>query len=178
MSGPMSSRIWQERWRPLVVTAIFTGLRTSELRGLQWGDVDLDAAELTVRQRADRWGSIGSPKSDAGQRAVPLAPMVVNALREWHLACPMGVGDLVFPNGKGRPEQITSIHYRGLGPLERTAGITDDEKPKYGMRSLRQARHNRRVGLCGNVPSYGASSAIMGLSRAGAFLPCRARHHA
>src|SRR5260221_10831951 len=94
------------------------------------------------------------------------------------LACPMGVGDLVFPNGKGRPEQIASIHYRGLGPLERTAGITDDEKPKYGMRSLRQARHNRRVGLCGNVPSYGASSAIMGLSRAGAFLPCRARHHA
>ena len=52
----------------LVVTAVFTGLRASELRGLRWEDVDLDHGELTVRQRADRWGSIGSPKSDAGKR--------------------------------------------------------------------------------------------------------------
>jgi integrase len=66
----------QGRWRPLVVTAIFTGLRASELRGLRWDDVDLDKAELTVRQRADRWGSIGSPKSDAGKRDVPLAPII------------------------------------------------------------------------------------------------------
>jgi len=28
----------QGRWRPLVVTAIFTGLRASELRGLRWDD--------------------------------------------------------------------------------------------------------------------------------------------
>jgi len=29
--------------RPLIVTALFTGLRASELRGLTWNDVDLDA---------------------------------------------------------------------------------------------------------------------------------------
>src|SRR5205823_12393315 len=66
--------------RPLIVTATFTGLRASELRGLRWADLDLDGAELTVRQRADRWGQIGSPKSDAGKRVVPLAPIVLNAL--------------------------------------------------------------------------------------------------
>lgn len=127
------------RWRPLIITAVFTGLRASELRGLQWGDVDLDAEELTVRQRADRWGTIGSPKSDAGKRTVPLAPMAVNALREWRLACPKGPGNLVFPNGKGNPEQVTAIHYRGLGPLQQAAGITDDDKPRYGLHSLRHA---------------------------------------
>ena len=42
------------RWRALIVTAIFTGLRASELRGLTWKDVDFDAATLRVRQRADR----------------------------------------------------------------------------------------------------------------------------
>jgi integrase len=129
----------QGRWRPLLVTAIFTGLRASELRGLRWEDVNLDTGELTVRQRADRWGSIGSPKSDAGKRTVPLAPMVVNAMKEWRLACPKGPHDLVFPNGKGNPEQITSIHYRGLGPLQQAAGMSDGEKPKYGMHSLRHA---------------------------------------
>src|SRR5262249_41069112 len=30
-----------DRWRPLFLTAIFTGLRASELRGLRWTDVDL-----------------------------------------------------------------------------------------------------------------------------------------
>ncbi len=29
------------RWRPLLATAVFTGLRASELRGLRWEDVDL-----------------------------------------------------------------------------------------------------------------------------------------
>jgi integrase len=129
----------QGRYRPLLVTAIFTGLRASELRGLRWDDVDLDRAELTVRQRADRWGSIGSPKSDAGKRTVPLAPVVVNTLREWRLACPKSAADLVFPNGKGRPEQLTAIHYRGLGPLQHAAGIADTDKPKYGMHAFRHA---------------------------------------
>jgi integrase len=128
------------RRRPLLVTAIFTGLRASELRGLRWADVDLDRAELTVRQRADKWGVIGSPKSDAGKRSVPLAPMAVNALREWRLVCPKGEGDLVFPNTKGNPEPLASIHYRALAPLQVAAGISDDpSRPKYGMHSLRHA---------------------------------------
>jgi len=59
------------RLRPLLATAIFTGLRASELRGLTWDAVDLDRRVLTVRQRADRWGTIGSPKLDAGKREVP-----------------------------------------------------------------------------------------------------------
>ena len=48
-----------ERWRPLLLTAIFTGLRASELRGLRWSDVDLKRGELHVRQRADRFNAIG-----------------------------------------------------------------------------------------------------------------------
>ncbi len=41
------------RWRPLILTALFTGLRASELRGLSWSDVDLSRRILTVSQRAD-----------------------------------------------------------------------------------------------------------------------------
>jgi len=51
------------RFRPLVLTAIFTGLRASELRGLRWADVDLKRGELQVHQRADRHGTIGRPNS-------------------------------------------------------------------------------------------------------------------
>ena len=59
-------------WRPLIVMAIFTGMRASELRGLTWGNVDLADGVARVRQRADRWQTIGVPKSRAGRRDIPL----------------------------------------------------------------------------------------------------------
>src|SRR5262252_9383071 len=68
------------RYRALLLTAIFTGLRASELRGLRWDDVDLKRGELHVRQRADRYGKMGRPKSEAGERTVPLPPMLIAAL--------------------------------------------------------------------------------------------------
>lgn len=112
------------QWRPFIVTAIFTGLRASELRGLRWSDVDLDARELHVRQRADRFNKIGAPKTEAGHRSVPLPPMVVNTLREWKLACPKGKLDLVFPNGNGNIEYHSNIITRGFIPTLVAAGVT------------------------------------------------------
>ena len=65
------------RWKPFLMTAATTGLRLSELRGLRWDDVDLtkDKEEVHVRQRADRYGTMGSPKSFAGARTVRWSPM-------------------------------------------------------------------------------------------------------
>ncbi len=127
-------------WRPLIVTAIFTGLRASELRGLSWEHVDFDNKVIHVRQRADRWNEIGTPKSEAGTRDVPIPPMVVNTLKEWKLACPEGPLDLVFPNGSGNVENLGNIHRRGFGALQIACGIIkDDGKPKYGIHALRHA---------------------------------------
>jgi len=57
--------VCEGRWRPLLLTLIFTGLRASELRGLRWIDIDLKRGEIHVRQRADRYNEIGPPKSEA-----------------------------------------------------------------------------------------------------------------
>jgi integrase len=122
----------QSRWRPLLLTAIFTGLRASELRGLRWQDIDLDKRELHVRQRADRYSAIGNPKSEAGERTVPLTPMVLNTLREWRLKCPKGRLGLAFPTGKGNVESHSNIVKRGLEPTLIAAGVTVDGKDKDG----------------------------------------------
>lgn len=111
------------RWRPLLLTAIFAGLRSSELRGLRWEDVDLDRRTLHVRQRADEFGAIGRPKSEAGEREIPLPPIVVNTLREWRLACPKGPLNLVFPNGAGNVENQKNMLRRGLQPVQVKAGV-------------------------------------------------------
>src|SRR5262249_425617 len=89
------------RHRPMLITAVFTGMRASELRGLPWSAVDFAKRTITVRQRADEWGTIGMPKSAAGQREIPMSPAVINTLREWKLACPKGEPRLGFPNHRG-----------------------------------------------------------------------------
>ena len=127
------------RWRPLLLTANFTGLRASELRGLRWADVDLQHGELHVRQRADCFNAIGRPKSEAGERTVPLLPMLVSTLRAHRLVCPKGKLDLVFPNGAGNVESHQNIVQRGFQPAQIAAGVvTKSGKAKYpGLHALR-----------------------------------------
>jgi len=126
------------RWRPLFVTAVFTSMRASELRGLRWHDVDLEAKEITVRQRADRWNEIGAPKSKAGKRRIPLSPMVVNTLREWKVACPPSALDLVFPTNVGTVLRLTNIESQFWHPMQRACGLVDGKgKPRYGFHTLR-----------------------------------------
>jgi integrase len=125
--------------RPFLLTAIFTGLRSSELRGLRWQDVDLKKGELHVRQRADRFGVIGKPKSQSGDRTIPLGPLVLNTLKEWRLACPKGELGLVFPNGNGNIEDHANLVKRVLWPVQIAAGVVDAKgNAKYaGLHSLR-----------------------------------------
>lgn len=144
------------RWRAFVATAALAGLRLSELRGLTWPDVDFSEATITVRQRADAWGTLGSPKAAASRRTIPVPPLVINALKEWKLACPRGNLALVFPNDRG------GVLNHGAGAIRKawhglqiTAGVAvprldregnpvlDDEgrpvlRPKYpGLHCLR-----------------------------------------
>ena len=99
---------------------------------MRWCDIEIagDANVIHVRQRADKYHVIGMPKSDAGQRTIPLPPMVVNILREWKLKCPKGELGLVFPNGEGNIEWHANIIKRGLIPPQITAGMTVDSGKK------------------------------------------------
>ena len=128
------------KWRPILLTAIFTGLRASELRGLRWMDVDFEKGEVHVRQRADYFNVIGPPKSEAGERTVPMPPILVNTLKAWKLAYPRPItgqdadgADIreaareehyVFPNGSGNIESLANISKRALKPAQIAAGVT------------------------------------------------------
>ena len=124
-----------DKRRALLLTAALTGLRASELRGLRWSDVDLKTGELHVRQRADRYGKIGAPKTDSSRRTVPIAPDLLAALKKWKLACPNG--DLVFPTSTGRIDHHANM-LRSLVPIMIAAGVVDKEgKPKYALHAFR-----------------------------------------
>jgi integrase len=142
-----------ERWRAFFVVAIFTGLRASELRGLRWADIDLDAGKLTVSQRADAWFKIGAPKSAAGKRDVPLVPMAINALRQWKSACPAGELGLAFPNNSGHVEGLPNIQRRIWDPLQVKCGLVDAEgRARYRFHSLRHAAASLFIAHLGWTP--------------------------
>ncbi|MEH2484380.1 site-specific integrase [Bradyrhizobium sp. AZCC 2230] len=132
------------RWRPFLLVAIRCGLRASELRGLPWSDVDLKKGEIHVRQRADAYNKIGPPKSESGERAVPIPPATLQALKEWKLKCPRNARrelQFVFPNGTGSIENHANMVTRGLAPTMIAAKVTapdNKEAPKYsGLHALR-----------------------------------------
>ena len=105
-----------------MLTVLFTGLRASELRGLDWTDVELDRGRLHVRQRANIRGTLGSPKSAAGRRTVPLTPIVMNALKARKLAT--GGTGLVFGTAEGMPVTMDRIIRHGWQPAQVAAGVT------------------------------------------------------
>ena len=113
-------------------------MRASELRGLVWSAVDFDAKTITVHQRADEWGTIGNPKSQAGQRAIPMAGYLLNTLREWKLACPNGKLGFVFPNGAGNVDRFSNLTSRVWYPLQQAAGLADEHgRPRFNFHTLR-----------------------------------------
>jgi integrase len=138
-------------WRPITLVAVFCGLRASELRGLRWQDVDFDARQVNVCQRADASHKIGKLKSKAAYRSLRLSPVVLNALREWRLTCPKGDLGLVFPNGMGKVESYANLIERGFDPIQIAAGVVAQKgavdargEPatvfgKYGLHALRHA---------------------------------------
>lgn len=71
--------------QPLIVLTLATGLRRSEVCGLQWRDIDLDAAELRVERGLHvlKGGEVvyEAPKSSTSRRVVALPPSACIALR-------------------------------------------------------------------------------------------------
>ena len=123
-------------WRPFNLTAIFTGLRASELRGLAWKHVDLKAGMVSVRQRADFRGALGPPKSAAGRREIPLPPIVINALREHKLSCPKSEAGLVFPTRNGRVLMHTNLVEQAFKPMMKAAGLMMPNEISRGGESV------------------------------------------
>lgn len=109
-----------ERYRAMTALAGWTGLRFGELIELRRKDVDLKAGVVHVRRAAalvEGQHVIGTPKSDAGIRAVPIPPHVLPAVRK-HLA-DMGVHGreaLLFPAANDpakhlRPGTLCKVYY-------------------------------------------------------------------
>jgi integrase len=74
------------RERTLVLLAVSTGLRQSELFGLKWGDIDLVQGAMNVT-RSIVYGVVGPCKTESSQKPVPVHPLLADALSDWRKQC-------------------------------------------------------------------------------------------
>ena len=113
------------KWRALLVTVVFTGLRASELRGLRWEDVDLK------RRRAPRSATRRPLQQDRCARNRMPASGPFRSGHLWSTRCGSGNlpvrrvrAGLVFPTSTGRIEHHANM-LRALAPVMIRAGLKD-----------------------------------------------------
>jgi integrase len=96
---------YADEWHGFFTLAAFAGLRAGEIRALRQSDVNLRQPhpEINVRRNVDFWHTETRPKSDAGQRKVPVFPPVFEVLSKL-----MDQGDVVRCCRGSPPSTMTS----------------------------------------------------------------------
>lgn len=127
-----------------------TGLRTGEMVGLRWSDIDLDNRTLTInhtmeyRHSTKEW-RVGEPKSKSGYRTIPLTDEAVEILKlqkqknRSFKVIPMEWADIVFLCKKGTPVK-NSTYDTMLFKLCDKAGIE-----RFSMHVLRHTFATRCI---------------------------------
>lgn len=156
-----------DRWHPLFLVAITSGMRPGELLGLRWGDVSLDSGVISVQrtlvlrkptQEAPEGWQLQEPKTSRGRRVIKLPAAAIQALRthraeqnEERLAAGPGYQnhDLVFAGSEGKPLHYRNLVRRHFKPVLRAAGLPEDLR-LYDLRHtcatlLLQAGENPKV---------------------------------
>jgi integrase len=126
-----------DRFEPLYVLAITTGLRRGELLGIRWDDADLDRGTLRVGRALVREGGrhvVGETKTRRGRRRVNLTPRTVAALKAHRkrqleqrvrLAGLYQDYGLIFPSENGTPLNPRNLVKRSFKPLLKKADLPE-----------------------------------------------------
>jgi integrase len=134
---------------PMVIFGAATGLRPSELFGLEQHDVDRDPGVVYVR-RAFANGRIKNTKTRLSTRAVPLQAKAVAALDR----LPASVNPILFPNARGGRIDFRVFGRRHWRPAQVAAGT----EPIRGLYDLRHTYAT--FALRAGVPVFAVSRFI------------------
>ncbi|MFA5368051.1 MAG: tyrosine-type recombinase/integrase [Dehalococcoidia bacterium] len=145
----------------LFYTALFTGMRRSELLALRWQDVDFMQSQLYVSRSLHclKGGKvvIRPTKTAKGRRAVSLPPSATITLRKYHeekklerviLGEPLKDDDLVFSHPDGNPFLPNTVTHAWI-KLVRQSGLKSirlhDARHSHASLMLKQGIHPKVV---------------------------------
>jgi len=145
----------------LFYTALFTGMRRSEILALRWQDVDCIYCQIYVNRSLHQLknGSFifTQPKSAKSSRTIALTPSTILMLREYQekqkleremLGTSLADGDLVFSNLEGKPLRPNTIT-RAWTTLAAKCGLKvirlHDARHTHASLMLKQGIHPKVV---------------------------------
>jgi len=108
-------------FRNYYIVRFFTGMRTSEIHGLQWKFIDFERRQILVRQALVR-GGLTYTKNDGSFRTIDMSQMVYDALKEQHKVTKQS--DFVFCTREGSPLNSNNVCNRVWQPLLRHLDLT------------------------------------------------------
>jgi integrase len=114
------------RYRALIATALFTGMRVSELLGLTWRDVDLGSGLVYVRAQLSRRAPCRrvALKTRSAQRQIPISPQLRALLVVHRAACERKAdADWVFATRNGTPLTQRNVMRSALAHAARRGGL-------------------------------------------------------
>ncbi|WP_339884449.1 tyrosine-type recombinase/integrase [Vreelandella maris] len=100
----------------------FTGMRTGEVDGLKWKNVDFAKREILVRETLIN-GETEYTKTDGSQREIPMFGQVYDALKTQYAATGH-MSQYVFCNQLGQPLDHNNVTKRVWYPLLKSLGLT------------------------------------------------------
>lgn len=125
----LKSSIKYNHWYPVFAVMLGTGMRVGEVTGLRWSDIDFDEGVISVNHtlvfynHGDNKGcsfSVNTPKTAAGNRTIPILPLVREALQmekayqeEVGVKCNVsidGYTDFVFVNRFGATQHQGTLN--------------------------------------------------------------------
>lgn len=123
------------QYRNLLQFAMWTGLRTSELIAVEWGDVDWLRGEIRISRGLTRAAKEAElPKTAAGIRSVKLLPMALEALTAQKVHTYIEGGVIFHDPRYGKP-------FDGDQAIRKSFWIPTIRKAKVRYRNPYQTRH-------------------------------------
>tara|TARA_R110001599_G_scaffold62921_1_gene175185 strand:+ start:794 stop:2014 length:1221 start_codon:yes stop_codon:yes gene_type:complete len=109
-------------YRNYYTVRFFTGMRTGEVDGLKWKNVDFAKREILVRETLIN-GETEYTKTDGSQREIPMFGQVYDALKTQYAATGQKSA-YVFSNQMGQPLDHNNVTKRVWYPLLKALGLT------------------------------------------------------
>ena len=111
----------REDFRPYYTIRFFTGMRTSEIDGLQWKNIDLQRREIHIREALVN-GELGGTKTYGSDRTIQMSDRVYQAFLQ-QKSLNNGKSDFVFCNRDGGPLDYRLVNKRVWHPILRFLGL-------------------------------------------------------
>ena len=111
----------RDDFKPYYTIRFFTGMRTSEIDGLQWKNIDLQRREIHIREALVN-GVLGGTKTYGSDRTIQMNDRVYQAFLQ-QKSLNNGKSEFVFCNRDGGPLDYRLVNKRVWHPILRFLGL-------------------------------------------------------